>query len=248
MYYTNNTTRFNVQAAYDTFIPKNNKAVVDLSHHEFTYYNRRSQKGKSLIDQLWLSDKKVVILDPKIKRTANTYNIKSLSKLLVNNPEAIWNDVWVVITKNKKEYEYLTNLSTNAKAISYDDIGAMSSITSKWSHSKNIDNVIITAYFFRNLMLNSDKNLDNSLWLTSPFAHQRYIERKMCAIIAGYNDWHQYGNKDLMTKAYYSYAEKQAPQMNASESQDIINYISKTCATEIDELNKMMDELDTFIK
>ena len=248
MYYTNNTTCLNVQAAYDTFVPKNNKAVVDLSHHEFTYYDRWSQKGKSLIDQLWLADKKVVILDPKIKRTANTYNIRSLSKLLVNNPEAIWNDVWVVITKNKKEYEYLTNLSANAKAISSNDIDAISAITSKWSHSKNIDNVIITAYFFRNLMLNSDKNLDNNLWLTSPFAHQRYIERKMCAIITRYNDWHQYGNKDLMTKAYYSYAEKQAPQMNASESQDIINYISKTCAQEIDELNKMMDELDTFIK
>lgn len=248
MYYTNNTTRFNVQAAYDTFVPKNNKTVVDLSHHEFTYYDRWSQKGKSLIDQLWLADKKVVILDPKVKRTSNAYNIRSLSKLLVENPKAIWNDVWVVITKNKKEYEYLTNLSTNAKAISYDDIDAMSAITSKWSKDKNIDNIIITAYFFRNLMLNSDKNLDNNLWLTSPFAHQRYIERKMCAIIAGYNDWHQYGNKDLMTKAYYSYAEKQAPQMNASESQDIINYISKTCATEIDELNKMMDEIDTFIK
>lgn len=248
MYYTNNTTRFSVQTAYDAFVPKNNKAVVDLSHHEFTYYDRWSQKGKSLIDQLWLADKKVVILDPKVKRTSNAYNIRSLSKLLVENPEAIWNDVWVVITKNKKEYEYLTNLSTNAKAISYDDIDAMSAITSKWSKDKNIDNIIITAYFFRNLMLNSDKNLDNNLWLTSPFAHQRYIERKMCAVIAGYNDWHQYGNKDLMTKAYYSYAEKQAPQMNASESQDIINYISKTCATEIDELNKMMDELDTFIK
>lgn len=248
MYHTYETPAINVQAAYNTFVPKNNKAVVDLSHHEFTYYDRWSQKGKSLIDQLWLADKKVVILDPKIKRTANTYNIRSLSKLLVNNPEAIWNDVLVVITKNKKEYEYLTNLSTNAKAISSDDIDAMSAITSKWSHSKNIDNVIITAYFFRNLMLNSDKNLDNNLWLTSPFAHQRYIERKMCAIITGYNDWHQYGNKDLTTKAYYSYAEKQATQMNASESQDIINYISKTCATEIDELNKMMDELDAFIK
>lgn len=248
MYYTNNTPCFNVQAAFDTFVPKNNKAVVDLSHHEFTYYDRWSQKGKSLIDQLWLADKKVVILDPKVKRTSNVYNIRSLSKLLVSNPKAIWNDVVVVITKNKKEYEYLTNLSANAKAISSDDIDAMSAITSKWSKDKNIDNIIITAYFFRNLMLNSDKNLDNNLWLTSPFAHQRYIERKMCAILAGYNDWHQYKNKDLMTKAYYSYADKQAPQMNASESQDIINYISKTCATEIDELNKMMDELDTFIK
>ena len=154
----------------------------------------------------------------------------------------------VVTPKSKKEYEYLTNLSANAKAISSDAIDAMSAITSKWSKDKNIDNIIITAYFFRNLMLNSDKNLDNNLWLTSPFAHQRYIERKMCAIIAGCDSWHQYGNKDLMTKAYYSYAEKQASQMNASEAQDIIDYISKTCATEIDELNKMMDELDTFIK
>ena len=227
---------------------KNNKTVVDLSHHEFTYYDRWSQKGKSRIDQLWLADKKVVILNPKVKRTSNAYNIKSLSKLLVENPDAIWNDVCVVITKNKKEYEYLTNLSTNAKAISSDDIDAISAITSKWSYSKNIDNVIITAYFFRNLMLNSDKNLDNNLWLTSPFAHQRYIEHKMCAIIAGHNDWHQYGNKDLVTKAYYSYAEKQATQMDATEAQDIIDHISKTCAQEIDELNKMMDELDTFIK
>lgn len=53
---------------------------------------------------------------------------------------------------------------------------------------------------------------------------------------------------NLMTKAYYSYAEKQATLMNASETQEIIDHISKTCAQEIDELNKMIDELDTFIK
>lgn len=51
MYYTNNTTRFNVQAAYDTFVTKNNKAIADLSHHEFTYYDPWYNKGKNLIDK-----------------------------------------------------------------------------------------------------------------------------------------------------------------------------------------------------
>lgn len=36
--------------------------------------------------------------------------------------------------------------------------------------------------------------------------------------------------------------------MDATEAQDIIDYISKTCAPEIVELNNMMDDLDSFIK
>ena len=97
-------------------------------------------------------------------------------------------------------------------------------------------------------MLNSDKNLDNDLWLKTPFANQRFVERKICTIVNCYNDWLRYANKDLTTKAYYAYAEKQATKMDATEAQDIIDYISKTCAPEIVELNNMMDDLDSFIK
>ena len=247
MYYTNNTTRFNVQAAYNAFVTKNNKAVVDLSHHEFTYYDPWYNKGKDLIDKQWLLDKKVVIVHPKAGFTNHKKIIEIISKLFVENPKVPWNDVWAVITKSKKEYDYLTNLSPNTPTVSYDDICDMKTTIDKWTNNSG-PNPIVTANLFKNLMLNSDKNLDNDLWLKTPFANQRFVERKICTIVNCYNDWLRYANKDLTTKAYYAYAEKQATKMDATEAQDIIEYISKTCAPEIVELNNMMDDLDTFIK
>lgn len=247
MYYTNNTTRFNVQAAYDAFVPKNNKAVVDLSHHEFDYYDPWYVKGKELIDKQWLHGKKVIIVHPKTSFTKHKKLIEIISKLFVENPKVPWNDVWAIITKSKKEYDYLTNLSPNTPTVSYDDICDMKTTINKWTNNSG-PNTIVTANLFKNLMLNSDKNLDNDLWLKTQFANQRFIERKICTIVNCYGDWLKYVNKDLTTKAYYAYAEKQANKMDATEAQDIIDYISKTCAPEIDELNKMMDDLDAFIK
>lgn len=247
MYYTNNTTRFNVQAAYDTFVTKNSKAVVDLSHHEFTYYDPGYNKGKDLIGKQWLLDKKVIIVHPKTSFTNNKTIIEIISKLFVENPKVPWNDVWTVITKSKKEYDYLTNLSPNTPTVSYDDICDMKTTIDKWTNNGG-PNPIVTANLFKNLMLNSDKNLDNDLWLKTPFANQRFVERKICTIVNCYNDWLRYANKDLTTKAYYAYAEKQATKIDATEAQEIINYISKTCAPEIVELNNMMDDLDSFIK
>lgn len=247
MYYTNNTTRFNVQAAYDTFVTKNSKAVVDLSHHEFTYYDPWYNKGKDLIDKQWLLDKKVIIVHPKTSFTNHKKIIEIISKLFVENPKVPWNDVWTVITKSKKEYDYLTNLSPNTPTVSYDDICDMKTTIDKWTNNSG-PNPIVTANLFKNLMLNSDKNLDNDLWLKTPFVNQRFVERKICTIVNCYNDWLRYANKDLTTKAYYAYAEKQATKMDATEAQEIINYISKTCAPEIVELNNMMDDLDSFIK
>ena len=159
----------------------------------------------------------------------------------------ITNDVWSVITKNKKEYDYLTNLSPNTPTVTVDDICDMKTTIDKWTNNSG-PNPIVTANLFKNLMLNSDKNLDNDLWLKTPFANQRFVERKLCTIVNCYNDWLRYANKDLTTKAYYAYAEKQATKMDATEAQEIINYISKTCASEIVELNNMMDDLDSFIK
>ena len=247
MYYTNNTTRFNVQAAYDTFVTKNNKAVVDLSHHEFTYYNPWYNKNKDIIDKQWLLDKKVIIVHPKTSLTNHKKIIEIISKLFVENPKVPWNDVWAVITKSKKEYDYLTNLSPNTPTVSYDDICDMKTIIDKWTNNSG-PNPIATANLFKNLMLNRDKNLDNDLWLKTPFANQRFVERKMCTIVKCYNDWLKCANKDLTTKAYYAYAEKQTTKMDATEAQDIIDYISKTCAPEIVELNNMMDDLDSLIK
>ena len=247
MYYTNNTTRFNVQAAYDTFVTKNNKAVVDLSHHKFTYYDPWYIKDKDLIDKQWLLDKKVIIVHPKTSFTNHKKIIEIISKLFVENPQVPQNNVWTVITKSKKEYDYLTNLSPNTPTVSYDDIYDMKTTIDKWTNNSG-PNPIVTANLFKNLMLNSDKNLDNDLWLKTPFANQRFVERKICAIVNCYNNCLRYANKDLTTKAYYAYAEKQATKMDATEAQDIIDYISKTCAPEIVELNNMMDDLDSFIK
>ena len=247
MYFTANTPSLNVQAAYDAFVPKNNKAVVDLSHHEFTYYDPWYNKGKNLIDKQWLLDKKVIIVHPKTSFTNHKKIIEIISKLFVENPKVPWNDVWSVITKSKKEYDYLTNLSPNTPTVTVDDICDMTTTIDKWTNNSG-PNPIVTANLFKNLMLNSDKNLDNDLWLKTPFANQRFVERKLCTIVNCYNDWLRYANKDLTTKAYYAYAEKQATKMDATEAQEIINYISKTCASEIVELNNMMDDLDSFIK
>ena len=247
MYFTANTPSLNVQAAYDAFTPSKTKVAKDLSNHEFTYYDPWYNKGKNLIDKQWLLDKKVIIVHPKTSFTNHKKIIEIISKLFVENPKVPWNDVWAVITKSKKEYDYLTNLSPNTPTVSYDDICDMKTTINKWTNNSG-PNPIVTANLFKNLMLNSDKNLDNDLWLKTPFANQRFVERKICTIVNCYNDWLRYANKDLTTKAYYAYAEKQATKTDATEAQDIIDYISKTCAPEIDELNKMMDDLDAFIK
>lgn len=247
MYYTNETPTVNVQTMYDSFSPSKSKANNDLSHHEFVYYDPWYNKDKDLINKQWLLDKKVVIVHPKAGFTNHKKIIEIISKLFVENPKVPWNDIWFVITKSKKEYDYLTNLSPNTPTVTDDDIYDMKTTIDKWTNNSG-PNPIVTANLFKNLMLTSNKNLDNDLWLKTPFANQRFIERKICTIVNCYNDWLRYANKDLTTKAYYAYAEKQTTKMDATEAQDIIDYISKTCASEIDELNKMMDELDTFIK
>lgn len=248
MYHTNGRPAVDVQALYDTFNPtKNGKVSNDLSHHEFVYYDSWYNKGKDLIDKQWLLDKKVVIVHPKTSFAKYKKLIEIISKLFVENPKVPWNDVWFVITKNKKEYDYLTNLSPNTPTVSYDDIYDMNTTIDKWTKTSG-PNPIVTANLFKNLMLNNDKSLDNDLWLKTPFANQRFVERKICTIVNCYGDWLRYANKDLITKAYYAYAEKQITKMDATEAQEIIDYISKTCASEIDELNKMMDDLDSFIK
>ena len=248
MYYTDERPAVNVQALYNTFSPvKGGKASNDLSHHEFVYYDPWYNKGKDIIDKQWLLDKKVVIVHPKTSFAKHKKLIEIISKLFVENPKVTWNDVWFVITKNKKEYDYLTNLSPNTPTVSYDDIYDMNTTIDKWTKTGG-SNPIVAANLFKNLMLNSDKNLDNDLWLKTPFANQRLVERKICTIVNCYSDWPKYTNKDLITKAYYTYAEKQATKMDTTEAQEIIDYISKTCSSEIDELNKMMDDLDNFIK
>ena len=247
LYFTSNTPCLNIQTAYDAFTPSKTKITQDLSDHEFTYYDPWYNKGKDLIDKQWLLDKKVIIVHPKTSFTKHKKIIEIISKLFVENPKVPWNDVWAVITKSKKEYDYLTNLSPNTPTVSYDDIYNMKTTIDKWANNSG-PNPIVTANLFKNLMLNSNKNLDNDLWLKTPFANQRFVERKICTIVNCYNDWLRYANKDLTTKAYYAYAEKQATKMDATEAQEIIDHISKTCAPEIVELNNMMNDLDSFIK
>lgn len=247
LYFTGNTPCFNVQYAYNAFTPSKAKITKDLSNHEFTYYDPWYNKDKDLIDKQWLLDKKVVIVHPKTSFTKHKKIIEIISKLFVENPKVPWNDIWFVIAKSKKEYDYLTSINPNIPTISNDDIDSIHTIIDKWTNNSG-PNPIVTANLFKNLMLNSDKNLDNDLWLKTPFANQRFVERKICTIVNCYNNWLRYANKDLTTKAYYAYAEKQATKMDATEAQDIIDYISKTCAPEIVELNNMMDDLDSFIK
>lgn len=248
MYYTNNTPCFNVQAAYDVFAPKGNKTVVDLSHHEFICYNRWHSKYKTTVDATWFSDKKVVILQPKTKYSQNRNYIDAISKLLVPDPRAQWSDIEVVTTKTKKEYDYLTSIAPDVPTISTDDIETFVNITNDWWKNQSNPGAKIKAQFFKYLMMDNSKHFINALWAKTPFANQRFIERKMCCITDYYNDWDEFGNKDLVTKAYYTYANKHCCYMNQSDVCEIIDHITKTCAQEIETLNKMLSDIDTPIK
>ena len=70
----------------------------------------------------------------------------------------------------------------------------------------------------------------------------------MCCITDYYNDWDEFGNKDLVTKAYYIYANRNCGYITEADALEIINHITKTCASEIATLQSMCDDLDKFIK
>lgn len=248
MYYTNNTQCFNVQAAYDIFIPKDKKGIVDLSNHEFTYYDNWNNKHKTKINAAWFMNKKVVILQPKAKYSANIHAIIAISKLLVPDPRTQWSDIEFVATKTKKEYNYLTNLAPNVPTITVDKIVTFVNIVNNWKKDHNITDTKTIAYFFQYLMMTNDKHLVNSLWRKTPFANQRYIERKICCITNCFSDWHELNYKDLVTRAYYNYANKHCGNMKVKDIEEIIAHISTTCAPEITKLQSMCDDLDKFVK
>lgn len=248
MYFTANTPSLNVQAAYDAFTTSKTKVAKDLSNHEFNYYDHWGNKHKKIIDSQWLHDHKVVFIHPKVKYSQNKRSIEALSKLLVPNPRAQWSDIETVVAKTKKEYEYLTNFDPNVPTITVDDITAFNKIEAKWQKNKNINDALVTANFFRSLMMNNDKSLDNSLWTKSPFANQMYIDRKICAITEYHRYYNSYGNKDIITKAYDAYVNKYTGYISQTDAQEIIDHITKTCASEISMLQSMCNDLDKFIK
>lgn len=248
LYYTNNTPCFNVQAAFDTFVPKGNKTVVDLSHHEFICYDKWHSKYKATIDAAWFSNKKAVILQPKAKYSQNRNYIDAISKLLVPDPRVIWSDIEFVTTKTKKEYDYLTNIAPDVPTISIDDIETFEKITNDWANGRKHFSAKITAQFFKYLMMDNSKHIINDLWKKTPFVNQKHIERKICCITDYYNDWGEFKGKDLVTKAYYTYANKHCSYIDQSDVCEIIDHITKTCASEIDKLQNMCNDLDKFIK
>ena len=248
LYYTNNTPCFNVQAAFDTFVPKGNKTVADLSYHEFTYYDKWHSKYKATIDATWFANEKAVILQPKAKYSQNCKYIDAISKLLVPDPRVIRSDIEFVTTKTKKEYDYLTNIAPDVPTISIDDIEAFEKITNDWANGRKHFGAKITAQFFKYLMMDNSKHIINDLWKKTPFANQKHIERKICCITDYYNDWDEFDGKDLVTKAYYTYANKHYSYIDQSDVCEIIDHITKTCASEIDTLKSMCNDLDKFIK
>lgn len=248
MYFTANTPSLNVQAAYNAFTPSKTKVAKDLSNHEFTYYDHWGNQYKKVIDSQWLRDHKVVFIHPKVKYSQNKRSIEALSKLLVPNPRAHWSNIETVVTKTKKEYEYLTNFDPNVPTITVDDITAFNKIETKWQKSKNINNALVTANFFRSLMMNDDKGLDNVLWAKSPFANQMYIDRKICAITEYHRCYGSYANKDIITKAYNAYVNRYTGYVSQTDAQEILDHITKTCVSEISMLQGMCDDLDKFIK
>lgn len=153
-----------MQAAFDTFVPKGNKTIGDLSHHEFICYDRWHSKYKTTVDATWFSDKKGVILQPKTKYSQNSNYIDAVSKLLVPDPRAQWSDIEFVTAKTKKEYDYLTNLVPDVPTISIDDIEAFEKITNNWASNQNNFGAKITAQFFKYLMMHNNKHLINDLW------------------------------------------------------------------------------------
>lgn len=248
MYFTANTPSLNVQAAYDAFTPSKTKVAKDLNNHEFNYYDHWGNQYKKVIDSQWLRDHKVVFIHPKVKYSQNKRSIEALSKLLVPNPRAHRSDIETVVTKTKKEYEYLTNFDPNVPTITVDDITAFNKIETKWQKSKNINDALVTANFFRNLMMNDDKGLNNILWTKSPFANQMYIDRKICTITEYHKYYNSYDNKDIITKAYNAYVDRYTGYVSQADAEEIIDHITKTCAYEISMLQSMCDDLDKFIK
>ena len=248
LYYNNNTPCFNVQAAFDTFVPKGNKTVADLSHHEFTCYDKWHSKYKATIGAAWFANKKAVILQPKAKYSQSRNYIDAISKLLVPDPRVIWSDIEFVTTKTKKEYDYLTNIAPDVPTISVDDIEAFEKITNDWTNDRKHFGAKITAQFFKYLMMDNSKHIINDLWKKTPFVNQKHIERKICCITDYYNDWDEFKSKDLVTKAYYTYANKHCSYIDQSDVCKIIDHITKTCASEIDKLQNMCNDLDKFIK
>lgn len=63
-----------------------------------------------------------------------------------------------------------------------------------------------------------------------------------------YLDGYSFENKDLVTKAYAKYASSCTMSGNQDEALEIIDYITKTCASEIDTLNQMLSDLGQLIK
>lgn len=248
LYFTGNTPCLNVQSAYNAFTPSKTKVAADLSNHEFNYYDHWGNKYKKIIDKQWLHDHKVVFIHPKAKYSQNKRSIEAINKLLVPNPRAQWSDIETVVTKTKKEYEYLTNFEPNVPTITVDDIAAFNKIEAKWQKSKNINNALVTANFFRNLMMNDDKSLDNILWTKSPFANQLYIDRKICTITEYHGYYNSYDNKDIITKAYNAYVDEYTGCVSQTDALEIIDHITKTCASEISMLQNMCNDLDKFIK
>ena len=187
-------------------------------------------------------------MQPKAKYSANIHAIIAISKLLVPDPRTQWSDIEFVATKTKKEYDYLTNLAPNVPTITVDKIVTFVNIVNNWKKDHNITDTKTTAYFFQYLMMANDKHLVNSLWTKTPFANQRYIERKICCITNCFNDWHELNYKDLITRAYYNYANKHCGNMKVKDIEEIIAHISTTCAPEITKLQSMCDDLDKFVK
>lgn len=248
MYHTVDTPVFNVQAMYDALGSKNAKAKNDLSSHEFKYSYQGDCSNKTTIDQQWLLNKKVVFVHPEAKFNKNFNDVSALSKLFVPNPRVPWSDIYFILTKTKKEYNYLTNLDPSIPTVEYDDITAFAAFTKKWDTDPNIIETAITAYFLKNLMLNKENNLENDLWLKTPFSNQRFIERKMCTIVTHYNTWGNYQNDNLITKAYYVYAERYSRYIPETEVKQIIDHITNECTSEISMLQNMCDDLDKLIK
>ena len=249
MVYTNNKQVANVQAAYNEFEKTNVATTEDLSNHEFTYYDLWNCRNKTKMTTDWLSNSKCIIVHPNAKYKANKTAIIELSKLRVPMPKVGYNDIEFITPKNKKEYDYLTNLDQGTPTIEAQDIADLDNYLNHWKICPNWINVLKTAQVFRDLCTDKDSYLHSDLWSKTPFANQDYIEKKMCCLNQCYYlDGYSFENKDLVTKAYAKYASSCTMSGNQDEALEIIDYITKTCASEIDTLNQMLSDLDPLIK
>ena len=249
MVYTNNKSIANVQAAYDAFEKANVKTTDNLSDREFTYYDRWNCRNKTKMTTDWLSNSKCIIVHPNAKYKANKNAIIELSKLRVPMPKVGYNDIEFITPKNKKEYDYLTNLDQGTPTIEAQDIADLDNYLNHWKICPNWINVLKTAQVFRDLCTDENSYLHSDLWSKTPFTNQDYIEKKMCCLNQCYYlDGYSFENKDLVTKAYAKYASSCTMSSNRDEALEIIDYITKTCASEIDTLNQMLSDLDQLIK